>query len=133
MEPSRSEYCRVCKIGTLDAEGLCVLCGAPSVPLPLPRRAVGEALAALTSLPSLATYAVLLLAGGIVAAWSYFGPERAPAVFRQALPGGGLAGGAIALMLIAPVVLALLVMFVLFLMSRRSVRPSKIQNAAETY
>ena len=133
MAPSRSEYCRVCKIGTLDAEGLCVLCGAPSVPLPLPRRAVGGALAALTSPPALALYAVLLAGSGLAALWSYLGPTRAPALLRAGPLTGGWNPAVIAVLLLLPLLLALLVMLVLFLLGRRSARPSKIQNAAETY
>jgi hypothetical protein len=134
MATSRSGYCRVCKIGTLDGDGLCVLCGAPSVPLSPPRRAVGSILAALTSLPALAMYAVLLAGGATVALWNYLGPDRAPALLRVGPPGGGgLSGGVIAVLLLIPAVLALIVMLVLFLLGRRGARPSKIGGAAETY
>ena len=119
----------MCKIGTLDADGLCILCGAPSVPLSRPRRVVGTALAALTSLPALAFYAVLLAGGGTVALWNYLGPQRAPALLRAGpLGGGGLSTGAIVILLALPAILAIVVMIVLFLLSRRAGRPGRGQN-----
>ena len=132
MASSRSGFCRVCKIGTLDAEGLCVLCGAPSVPLSPPRRVVATALAALTSAPALALYAVLVTGGGWIALWNYLGPERAPALLRTG-PMGGLSAGAIAALILAPILLGLVVIFILFLLGRRGGRPGRAKNAAETY
>ena len=131
MATSRSGFCRVCKIGTLDADGLCVLCGAPSVPLSRPRRAVGTALAALTSLPAVVLYALLATGGGTVALWNYLGPDRAPALMRAGPLGGGLSTGAIVALLLGPVLLALVVMIVLFILGRRGGRPNR--HAAETY
>ena len=136
MATSRPGYCRVCKIGTLDAEGLCVLCGAPSVPLSPPRRAAGTALAVLTSAPALALYALLLAGSGVAALWSYLGPSRAPALLRAGPLSGGLSAGAIAVLFLVPVLIALLVTIVLFLLGRRGGRPAPprgIRNAAETY
>jgi hypothetical protein len=130
MATSREGFCRVCKIGTLDAEGLCVLCGAPSVPLSRPRRAVGTLLAALTSLPAVALYAVLATGGGALALWNYLGPDRAPAIMRGPV-GGGLSTGVIVALIVGPALLALVVMIVLFLLGRRGGRPSR--HAAETY
>ena len=129
MATSRPGYCRVCKIGTLDADGLCILCGAPSVPLSPPRRVVATLLAALTSLPALALYGVLLTGGGAMAIWNYLGPDRAPAVLRAGPLGGGLSTGAIAALLIAPVVLALVVILILFLLGRRGGRPPRVGSA----
>ena len=136
MATSRPGFCRVCKIGTLDAEGLCVLCGAPSVPLSPPRRAVGTALAVLTSAPALALYALLLAGSGVAALWSYLGPARAPAVLRAGPLSGGMSAGALAVLFLAPVLIALVVMIVLFLLGRRGGRPAppgQVHNAAETY
>ena len=130
MATSRPGFCRVCKIGTLDSEGLCVLCGAPSVPLSPPRRVVGTAIALLTGLPAIALYLVLLAGGGTVALWNYLGPQRAPALLRAGplAGGGGLSTGAIAILLAVPVVLAIVVMIVLFLLSRRGGRPARGEN-----
>src|SRR5688572_4010251 len=120
MATSGTGFCRVCKIGTLDADGLCVLCGAPSVPLSPPRRFVGTALAVLFSPPTLALLAVLVAGVATVALWNYLGPDRAPAVLRAGpLAGGGLSTRAIAILLLAPIFLAIVVLIVLFLLSRR--------------
>ena len=129
MASARSGFCRVCKIGTLDAEGLCVLCGAPSVPLSPPRRAVGTLLAALTSAPVLALGAVLVTGAGLVGVLNYLGPDRAPALLRTG-PMGGLSTGALAALLLAPVLLGLVVILILFLLGRRGGRPDRARNVA---
>ena len=126
MATSRSGFCRVCKIGTLDADGLCVLCGAPSVPLSPLRRVIGRLLALLTSFPALALCLVLLTGAGTVALWNYLGPQRAPALLRTGpLAGGGLSTGTIVALLVVPALLAIVVLIVLFLLSRRGGRPSR--------
>ena len=126
MTTSGSGFCRVCKIGTLDADGLCVLCGAPSVPLSPPRRAVGTVLAALISPATLALLAVIGTGGATVALWNYLGPDRAPALLRAGpLSGGGLSTSAIIILLAAPVVIAIVVLIVLFLLGRRGGRPGR--------
>lgn len=83
----------------------------------------------MTSLPAIALYLVLLAGGGTVALWNYLGPQRAPALLRAGpLAGGGLSTGAIAVLLAVPAVLAIVVMIVLFLLSRRGGRPARGEN-----
>ena len=123
MATSSPGFCRVCKIGTFDADGLCILCGAPSAPLSPPRRALAAALAALTSVPALALYAVLVTGGAGIALWQYLGPTRAPALLRAGpLGASGLSPGTVIALLVGPVILALVILIVLFLLSRRAGR-----------
>ena len=97
---------------------------------------MGTALAVLTSAPALALYAVLLAGSGVAALWSYLGPTRAPALLRAGPLSGGMSAGALAILFLVPVLIALVVMIVLFLIGRRGGRPAppgQIRHAAETY
>ena len=75
MAGSPSVFCGLCKIGTLDSEGLCVLCGAPKEPPSRARRAVGNALSALTSLPALTAVGCALLVEAMLVVGRYTAPS----------------------------------------------------------
>lgn len=127
-------YCAQCRIGTVDQQGLCVLCGAPAQPAKGWRR-VAEAVAGrlgaawspvvvatVVFLVLLLTYALLVRAGvGQQAALGLralprFGTAAALATLR-ADPAGGL------LRLLAPAILQAivfaLVLLALFYLARR--------------
>ncbi|HEU5318154.1 MAG TPA: hypothetical protein VFX49_18725 [Chloroflexota bacterium] len=75
MAGSPPVFCARCKIGTLDADGLCVLCGTPGVPPSPARRALASALSAATSVPAFALVACALLLAAIVVVGRYSAPS----------------------------------------------------------
>ena len=133
-------YCERCKIGTLDADGLCVLCGAPKVPASRTRRLLAATLTVLTSPPALALSAVVLLLLTVLALGRYAAPSPAwgsrlallnpltvPFALRSS-PHGTLI--AVVAPLIGQAIIVLVILLILFLIARRR-RPEK-RGAAET-
>ena len=73
-------YCVRCRIGTLDAQGLCVLCGAPQTPPTARRRALDVAGGALGALLNpLVVGALVFAALAVAAAVVSQGGAHAPA------------------------------------------------------
>jgi hypothetical protein len=144
LSPVPPVYCAQCKIGTLDADGLCILCGAPQIPPSRPRLLLAAALSAVTSAPAIGVLFValaLILAlnvGRYVApspAWNrrlaLLNPLTVPFAARST-PHGTL------IAVIAPLIgqfliLLVLLLLVFFFMRRRRPAPEpNSQGAAET-
>ena len=81
MTGSLPVYCARCKIGTLDADGLCILCGAPSVPPSAARRALATTLSAAISWPAFALAAAALVLAAAVVVGRYSAPS--PSLFGR--------------------------------------------------
>jgi hypothetical protein len=82
-------YCPQCRIGTLDQNGLCVLCGAPAQPSTGWRRVVEASVAALVGVfsPAVLGPAALVALLAIYAAVVRSGvAQRFPPVGRRLLP-----------------------------------------------
>lgn len=124
-------YCRSCRIGTIDAEGLCVLCGASQAP-PTRVSRVAEASGAVVSAllsPAALVVAVLGFATIVVVAVSRYGAQgpswglRPPGIAGVAAGSGGLTVfGLLWPALIQSLILLLVVLVVLLLMRRRRTR-----------
>ena len=144
MSPLEPVYCASCRIGTLDADGLCILCGAPQIPPSPLRRALAAVLSGITSLPAVAALIaglVIVLAvtvGRYVApspAWTrrlaLLNPLTVPLAIRSNPHGtliavlGPLIGQFI-------ILLVLLLILFFFVRRRRGPRPAESQGAAET-
>jgi hypothetical protein len=82
-------YCARCRLGTLDAGGLCVLCGAPATP-PSKRRRLAEAIGGLVAAAlspaalAIVAAAALLVSVALVTQFGAQAPAGAP---RLGLPG----------------------------------------------
>jgi hypothetical protein len=81
MTGSPPVYCPRCKIGTLDSDGLCVLCGAPLVPPSAARRAAAKTLSLATSWPAFAGVGCALLLAAILVVGRYSAPS--PSFFSR--------------------------------------------------
>jgi hypothetical protein len=146
MPPTR--YCSQCRIGTLDASGLCVLCGAPAQPSTGWRRVAESSAGAIAGVfsptvlvPALLLAIVALYAtvarSGVAGRFPAVGVRRPlmldlPAAFAavHADPAGGL------LRLLAPallqaVIFALLLLLALFFIRRR--RPAPGNHAEDRH
>lgn len=133
-------YCARCKIGTLDADGLCVLCGAPRVPPSRARRLAAAALSIVTSAPAVATLVAAVLLAVVVAvgryaapSWSWtsrlalLNPLTVPLAARSN-PHGTLI--AVIAPLLGQAIILLVILLILFLIMRR--RRAAPRGAAET-
>jgi hypothetical protein len=123
-------YCRSCHIGTFDAEGLCVLCGASQTP-PTRRTRLAEAGGAVLS--ALLSPAALLVCclGVLLVALARFGhqlPAGAPRLPGAVAAGGasGVALGLIGTVILQSIVLLLVVIIVLLVLRRRRERPESL-------
>jgi hypothetical protein len=134
--PAGVAFCRRCRIGAVDAQGLCVLCGAAQQP-PTPGQRLAAAGGALLSLAlSPAALAVLVVSIVVlaVATVTHYGSRapagvpRLPAVGPAALAGasqgdlGSLALGLLGPALVQTLVLLAIVVAVLVLRRRRARR-----------
>jgi hypothetical protein len=137
-------YCGRCRIGTVGADGLCVLCGASQEP-ETARTRLAEAgasfLSALLGPVGLTVAALLLVAGGIgFLTQSGFhapaGMARFPGMRGMRMPDLAHAGaGGIAAFFLGPAILQFVILLIIILaiylfMRLRRGRPSQ---AAETY
>ena len=88
-------YCHICRLGRLDADGFCPLCGAASPQVPRRKRwslALGQRLGRI----NLSLLATLLVVGVVVGLWLVVGwlaevvpdTDRLPAAAGQALTRG---------------------------------------------
>ncbi|CAA9275290.1 MAG: hypothetical protein AVDCRST_MAG77-3485 [uncultured Chloroflexi bacterium] len=126
--PGDMAYCRTCRIGTFDGEGLCVLCGAPQTP-PTRRHRVAEAGGAVLSALLTPVALVVCGLGLLLVALSRYGGQAPTGTLR--LPGSAAGASGVAFGLIGPVilqaiVLLLIVVVILLLMRRRGERPKSL-------
>jgi hypothetical protein len=141
MTASSLVYCDRCKIGTLDPDGLCVLCGAPKVAPSAGRRALAAVLSFVTSAPAIAMATAALILGAALSVGRYAPPPGSMATQLALLnpltvplavrnnPHGTLI--AILGPIIGQAIIVLVILMILFLFVRR--RRGERQGAAETY
>ena len=144
MSPLEPVYCASCKIGTLDADGLCILCGAPQIPPSRVRRLLAAALSGITSVPAVATAIAALVIVLAVTVGRYVAPSptwtkrlallnplTVPLAVRSN-PHGTLIAVLAPLIGQLIILLVLLLILFFFMRRRRGARPGDSRSAAET-